>query len=1097
MAYPILASSNTWYKTSVARSTITQINIVDSYTPTGSETESWNADVDNNGAVKCYLNGTVLTIAGNGSGKIAMNADSSYLFAAPYSSDATVLFTSCSAINGLDLFDSSNVTDISRAFSYCISLTELDLSSWDVGSVTTFRYTFASHEEVGLMSLQTLNLNGWNVSNKCNSLRTMFQNCHLLTSIDVSNWDVSNVTDMSYMFYNCAVIKSIDVSNWNVVNVTNMHSMFNNCSSLTTLDISSWNVSNVTDMGYMFHYCFALTSLDVSNWNVGKVTTFCSMFSGESYGATPIRIRNLNVTNWDMSSATDISFMFYAFQGCNLDLSKWNVSKVQNFDHMTAHAYINIGDVSNWYTPAATNMNAMFYSVTNEVLDVSNLVTENVICFEQMFENCRNLKKIIGLEKFNTSKSVSFSEMFKDCHNLEELDLSSFDTSKAVDGDTIISTNGTSSETLKDMFLNMYKLKKITLGEKFSYNGNGATTSSVAVLPTPTSENFADANGLWYTNEGVAYSPSEAVKHVPMTYYATNTILDKKYVINGRTITNICNSIRSVAGDSSITQYKLSDLPEKIRSLNTLDLPFIECASEDALPTDVTDGTIAIITGAEASGYKISATDPSAVCEVSGENITVSDCGGSSVVGLKLYGKTEQEVCTGAQMIDLRNGRGGSGDGVTFTNNGDGSYHVKGTTTGAEDTYHAVNAWFAGGWAITPAEDDSNVIMTLKAGKTYFVRGCTLFCNKDGFGTTDDEWLITTRTTDFKVTGIRNPKLRGSVTYDQNVYPMVAESSTPIPWERYTGGQVVPNPSDPSDLITLGSNENVGMIICDNNDAQNNVAIPLPNDFAGIPVSSGGNYTDKNGQQWICDEIDFERGVYVQRVKKYVIDRNNAIYDMYPYTGKDVKVNTNIFRVNVGDSKVSSKCISNRFVHNHGIWSMDINAVAIHKLGFIDISIEYELLGISSSASEYDRMYAFKAWLDNNPLEVVAQLDEPIETQLSAEQMAAYKNIMLYAPYSEVSNDLDAYQTIKYRVAPPENTMWVVTGTSSSATFAADKNGIFMVHPVAAKQYSNYAWSDKVMKHYKNGVWQDVIGVQVITKENVEQFIANAIGGSY
>ena len=49
------------------------------------------------------------------------------------------------------------------------------------------------------------------------------------------------------------------------------------------------------------------------------------------------------------------------------------------------------------------------------------------------------------------------------------------------------------------------------------------------------------------------------------------------------------------------------------------------------------------------------------------------------------------------------------------------------------------------------------------------------------------------------------------------------------------------------------------------------LSIETPNGLPGIPVSSGGNYTDDNGQQWICDEVDLERGVYVQRVKKQAL----------------------------------------------------------------------------------------------------------------------------------------------------------------------------------------------------------------------------------
>jgi hypothetical protein len=48
-----------------------------------------------------------------------------------------------------------------------------------------------------------------------------------------------------------------------------------------------------------------------------------------------------------------------------------------------------------------------------------------------------------------------------------------------------------------------------------------------------------------------------------------------------------------------------------------------------------------------------------------------------------------------------------------------------------------------------------------------------------------------------------------------------------------------------------------------------------PNGLPGIPVSTGGNYTDEDGQQWICDEVDYGKGVYIQRVKRVVLDGTN------------------------------------------------------------------------------------------------------------------------------------------------------------------------------------------------------------------------------
>ena len=88
--------------------------------------------------------------------------------------------------------------------------------------------------------------------------------------IDISDWDVSNVTDMEYMFYMCKELKSVgNILGWDVSKVTDMSGMFYSCTYFNQ-DISSWNVSNVISMTYMFSWCESFKQ-DLSNWNVSKV----------------------------------------------------------------------------------------------------------------------------------------------------------------------------------------------------------------------------------------------------------------------------------------------------------------------------------------------------------------------------------------------------------------------------------------------------------------------------------------------------------------------------------------------------------------------------------------------------------------------------------------------------------------------------------------------------------------------------------------------------------------------------------------------------------------------------------------------------------
>ena len=136
------------------------------------------------------------------------------------------------------------------------------------------------------------------------SMSSMFNNCQTLTSLDLSNFNTSKVTDMSSMFGNCYRLTSLDLSNFNTSKVTKMNSMFRYCQTLTTLDLSNFNTSNVTTMNFMFGNCYRLTSLDLSNFNTSNVTTMNYMFR---YCQT---LTSLDLSNFNTSKVTDMSSMF-------------------------------------------------------------------------------------------------------------------------------------------------------------------------------------------------------------------------------------------------------------------------------------------------------------------------------------------------------------------------------------------------------------------------------------------------------------------------------------------------------------------------------------------------------------------------------------------------------------------------------------------------------------------------------------------------------------------------------------------------------------------------------------------------------------------
>ena len=157
-------------------------------------------------------------------------------------------FVNLKTIKFGNCFDTSSVTDMRSMFDHCTSLTSLDFSGFDTSSVT--------------------------------DMGAMFQNCASLTSLDVSSFDTSNVTHMFFMFNLCESLTDLDLSGFDTSNVTNMNSMFSGCEDLTSLDLAGFDTSNVTSMRYMFSFCESLTNLNLSGFDASAVTKMDSMFNG-------------------------------------------------------------------------------------------------------------------------------------------------------------------------------------------------------------------------------------------------------------------------------------------------------------------------------------------------------------------------------------------------------------------------------------------------------------------------------------------------------------------------------------------------------------------------------------------------------------------------------------------------------------------------------------------------------------------------------------------------------------------------------------------------------------------------------------------------
>ncbi|EJM0664189.1 BspA family leucine-rich repeat surface protein, partial [Listeria monocytogenes] len=222
------------------------------------------------------------------------------------------IFSNANSLKELDVshFDTSSVTDMSSMFAACNSLEELDVSNFDTSSVTNMKYMLSG------LHLKKLDVSNFDTSSVTN-MYGMFAYCYNLEELDVSNFDTSSVNNMLHMFYVCNNLEELDLSNFDTSSVTNMFAMFAYCTSLKEIDVSNFDTSSVTTMSAMFFECSSLEALDLSNFDTSSVTTMASMFENST------ALKSLYLDNFtDAASMTDMfkgtTSLTYLFVSHNL-----------------------------------------------------------------------------------------------------------------------------------------------------------------------------------------------------------------------------------------------------------------------------------------------------------------------------------------------------------------------------------------------------------------------------------------------------------------------------------------------------------------------------------------------------------------------------------------------------------------------------------------------------------------------------------------------------------------------------------------------------------------------------------------------------------
>lgn len=371
---------------------------------------------------------------------------------------------------------------------------------------------------------------------------------------------------------------------------------------------------------------------------------------------------------------------------------------------------------------------------------------------------------------------------------------------------------------------------------------------------------------------------------------------------------------------------------------------------------------------------------PAVVCVAEGERISLSDSSDYLLRGLRIFGKSTQ---TGTPTVDAP---------VEIVNVGaDGSIETKivGKNIVSAFTYLSSNADYA---SLVKSDDTGAV----KKGKTYTI-SVTLTADKD----TKAYWNNVSGFFVHELITVSAGTKRYSKTFTALADGEIGTSKILLS-KSSTGDGVVIQASD--------CQIEYGAVATDYDlSAVQSVVISTPSGLAGIPVASGGNYTDSNGQQWICDEVDMARALYIQRIATIDLSTLNnwargtgngwanasafqsssAVPKAVPVDGYETKANLLCNRLAIGvPGRIAGKIV---------------NSVGQGMGSSIYASVE----GVETAAD-------LIAYFAENETIVQYALANPVETPLTDAEKNAYAALHTNKPNTTIYNDAGAYMAAEY-----------------------------------------------------------------------------------
>lgn len=387
---------------------------------------------------------------------------------------------------------------------------------------------------------------------------------------------------------------------------------------------------------------------------------------------------------------------------------------------------------------------------------------------------------------------------------------------------------------------------------------------------------------------------------------------------------------------------------------------------------------------------------------ISGNPIVCKDSVKAPLKNLKIFGKSVQRTTTGAQLLPLVDKKY-SANGINWeckdgiitaqgetsekTNGNTYDFYIVGKNALYEETGFATGTVFIQAKGLPPSvtlyvvKDNTKVAAVLND-----VIQKRQFAHEAGV-----KYRIL----------LRNTNEAGVKIDISDLKIMFCQGDGYLPWEPYTGGKISPSPEYPQEIETVGENGKIELEVKNEKDEKQIFPIQTENGLFGIP-SNRGNFTDQNGQKWICDEIDFASGTRIKRIETVKAHEKDIYFEDIPDTRfRRFRVRV-LLNFNNAERRGEVLC---KYFRNNTISNQHIEGTCFTS--------NKELIIYFLKDGKKINVEEFKSWLSEHDVTFYCALKEPVATQLTAEEIVEYKKLRTYKGTTTFVAETDMEVTYK------------------------------------------------------------------------------------